>query len=62
MFKSFLAEKLNVSLENVEIFSVMENEKGFTDVRYSAHGSPWYAPSITNGAVSLYREEVGNFI
>lgn len=56
-FKSLLAKKLNVSNQNVELFSVMENEPGTVDVRYAAHGSPWYSPSVTNGAVSLNRAE-----
>ena len=41
------------------IFSVMNGEnKEFTDVRYSAHGSPWYPATMLDGIVSLDKDKV----
>ena len=58
-FKGFLASKLRVPPKNVAIFSVMNGEDNqYTDVRYSAHGSPWYPASMLDGIVSLDKEKV----
>ncbi|XP_053674739.1 DE-cadherin [Anopheles nili] len=61
-----IANALNVSRENVDVFTVLkrENSNGtFLDVRFSAHGSPYYAPERLNGMLG-YRlrqleEDVG---
>ncbi|XP_070186866.1 neural-cadherin-like [Littorina saxatilis] len=52
-----LAEKLDTDPANVEIISVQDVEGGFTDVRYSAHGSPYYPPSQTDSLVVLNKAE-----
>ncbi|XP_029635711.1 putative neural-cadherin 2 [Octopus sinensis] len=57
-FKSQLATILGVPVANVDIFSLMENEIGHTDVRYSAHNSPWYTPGMTDGAVAVNRAKI----
>ena len=57
-FQALLADSLNVPLSHVAVFSVMNSEDGFTDVRYSAHGSPWYPASMLDGIVSLEKEKV----
>lgn len=41
----------------MEIFSVMKNGP-FTDVRYAAHGSPWYPASKLDGIIALNKDEV----
>ena len=47
---------------NVAVFSVMNGENNeYTDVRYSAHGSPWYPASMLDGIVSLDKQKVGFF-
>uniref|UniRef100_A0A182WJR5 DE-cadherin n=1 Tax=Anopheles minimus TaxID=112268 RepID=A0A182WJR5_9DIPT len=61
-----IANTLNVSRENVDVFTVLkrDNVNGtFLDVRFSAHGSPYYAPERLNGMLG-YRlrqleEDVG---
>uniref|UniRef100_A0A182XLI7 DE-cadherin n=1 Tax=Anopheles quadriannulatus TaxID=34691 RepID=A0A182XLI7_ANOQN len=61
-----IANTLNVSRENVDVFTVLkrDNDNGtFLDVRFSAHGSPYYAPERLNGMMG-YRlrqleEDVG---
>ena len=58
-FRRLLATKLLTELENVEIISVQDVEGGFTDVRYSVHGSPYYPSSQTDSVVALNKAEVG---
>lgn len=61
-FKTVLADKLNVPLTYVAIFSVMNVENNMVDIRYAAHGSPYYPPSKLDSFVSLDKEEVSKFI
>ncbi|XP_071177027.1 neural-cadherin-like isoform X2 [Mytilus edulis] len=57
-FQKKLAEKLGVPVENVDIFSVMDNKTmQYLDIRYAAHGSPWYPPSKIDGIVTQYKTE-----
>ncbi|XP_055343968.1 neural-cadherin-like isoform X2 [Paramacrobiotus metropolitanus] len=47
----------------VEIFSVISPDRTkppYTDVRYSAHGSPLYSPVLLDGVLELNREDVEN--
>lgn len=55
-----LAQLLSVDRENVDIFSVQlrQQRPPITDVRFSAHGSPYYKPVKLNGIVLQHREEV----
>ncbi|XP_052897559.1 DE-cadherin-like [Anopheles moucheti] len=61
-----IANTLNVSRENVDVFTVLKRDNAngtFLDVRFSAHGSPYYAPERLNGMLG-YRlrqleEDVG---
>nr|XP_018903845.1 PREDICTED: neural-cadherin isoform X4 [Bemisia tabaci] len=59
-FRDKLAELLNVEPENVDVFSVQLRRKypPLTDVRFSAHSSPYYKPVKLNGLVLLHREEI----
>ncbi|XP_040171668.1 DE-cadherin-like [Anopheles arabiensis] len=61
-----IANTLNVSRENVDVFTVLkrDNDNGtFLDVRFSAHGSPYYAPERLNGMMGYQlhqlEEDVG---
>ena len=52
-FQKMLAEKLKTDLENVNVLSVMHNTTDdSTDVRFAAHGSPWYQSSRLDGIVT----------
>ncbi|KAK3086114.1 hypothetical protein FSP39_013724 [Pinctada imbricata] len=55
-FRKLLAEKLRQPIQNIDIFSVMNNGI-YTDIRYAAHGSPYYPASKLDGVVSMYQTE-----
>ncbi|XP_046867033.1 neural-cadherin isoform X6 [Drosophila willistoni] len=59
-FRDKLADLLNTERENVDIFSVQLKRRHppLTDVRFSAHGSPYYKPVRLNGIVLMHREEI----
>ncbi|XP_032294367.1 neural-cadherin isoform X5 [Drosophila virilis] len=59
-FRDKLADLLNTERENVDIFSVQLKRRNppLTDVRFSAHGSPYYKPVRLNGIVLMHREEI----
>lgn len=52
-FQTKLSELLSIPKDNVDVFSVQLRRKHppLTDVRFSAHGSPWYKPVKLNGLV-----------
>lgn len=64
--KDILSQQLslifNTSLENVDLFTVYshKNMSGYKvlDVRFSAHGSPYYAAEKLNSLASAKKEEV----
>lgn len=60
-----MALALNNSEENIDIFTVMHSPKNnYTaqlDVRFSAHGSPYYPAERINAAVVKNKEEVKKF-
>lgn len=48
-----LAQLLNATLENVDVFTVLKNDNSsILDVRFSAHGSPYYEAERLNGKVA----------
>lgn len=51
--RNVLAELYNTSKENVDIFTVLKNDAdtSLLDVRFSAHGSPYYSPEKLNGKI-----------
>lgn len=49
------------NLENVQVLSVMSVQDGI-DVRFSAHGSPWYSTSRMDGVVSENRDEFSKIL
>jgi hypothetical protein len=59
-FRDKLADLLNTERENVDVFSVQLRRKHppVTDIRFAAHGSPYYKPVRLNGLVLMHREEV----
>lgn len=59
-FRDKLSDLLNTDRENVDIFSVQLRRKHppLTDIRFSAHGSPYYKPVRLNGIVLMHREEI----
>ncbi|XP_046999043.1 neural-cadherin-like [Schistocerca americana] len=59
-FRDKLAELLDTERENVDVFSVQLRKKHppVTDIRFAAHGSPYYKPVRLNGLVLMHREEI----
>lgn len=62
LFHSRLAAILNVSLENVDVFTVLHSphnsNTSLLDVRFSAHGSPFWKPEKLNAAVSVSKNVI----
>ncbi|XP_031778398.1 neural-cadherin isoform X2 [Nasonia vitripennis] len=60
LFREKLAVLLSIERENVDVFSVQLRRKHppLTDVRFAAHGSPYYKPVRLNGIVLMHREEI----
>jgi hypothetical protein len=56
--QKFIAKILNVSVENVDVFTAMNSKGEFVDVRFSAHGSPYYQPEKLNGKLAEHQAEV----
>lgn len=57
-FHNALAELLNVTKENVDVFTVFNHGTQYVDVRFSAHGSPYYAPEKLNGIVGQNQQKL----
>ena len=55
-----LAEIVGAKEENVDLFTVFNNNQhnDTVDVRYSAHGSPYYDPVKLNGLVADHRSNL----
>jgi hypothetical protein len=64
LFRSRLAHILNVSAENVDVFTVLHSphnsNTSLLDVRFSAHGSPYRKPEKLNAAVALNKAVVSS--
>ncbi|XP_066596420.1 LOW QUALITY PROTEIN: neural-cadherin-like [Prorops nasuta] len=60
LFREKLASLLNTDRDNVDVFSVQSRRlhPPLTDVRFAAHGSPYYKPVRLNGIVLMHREEI----
>ncbi|KAK0172407.1 hypothetical protein PV328_005726 [Microctonus aethiopoides] len=60
LFKDKLASLLDIERENVDVFSVQLRRKHppLTDIRFAAHGSPYYKPVRLNGIVLMHREDI----
>jgi hypothetical protein len=63
-FRGRLARILNVSVENVDVFTVLHSphnsNASLLDVRFSAHGSPYRQPEKLNAAVALNKASVSS--
>nr|BAA05942.1 DE-cadherin [Drosophila melanogaster] len=59
-FQLSLAKLFNTSVSNVDVFTVLQNENHTLDVRFSAHGSPYYAPEKLNGIVAQNQQRLEN--
>lgn len=58
-FRNSLSQILNASTENIDVFTVLKNDNAsILDVRFSAHGSPYYEAERLNGKVLLHQEEL----
>ena len=55
-----LATSLNTDKENVEMISVLSPKTNYTDLRFSAHGSPYYSPTKMNGVIMKNMSGVSN--
>ncbi|XP_063374480.1 DE-cadherin [Cydia amplana] len=56
-----LAKLYNTSLDNVDVFTVFNKptvKDAFLDVRFSAHGSPYYPPEKLDSMVTTIQEEL----
>lgn len=55
-----LSKILNTSLENVDVFTIMSSpiNSSFLDVRFSAHGSPYYAPERLENKITEHQDKV----
>lgn len=64
--KHRLADILNTSIENVDVFTILHSPHNPNttqlDVRFSAHGSPYYQPEKINAAIDKHQAEVRNTI
>ncbi|XP_034179895.1 DE-cadherin [Osmia lignaria lignaria] len=62
IFQERIANMLNTSVENVDVFTVLHsphhNDKNLLDVRFSAHGSPYYAPEKLNTILAQHTKEI----
>jgi len=59
-----LASILNATVENVDVFTILHSPHNPNntqlDVRFSAHGSPYYQPERINAAIDKHQLEVSN--
>jgi len=60
LLQETIASWLDVSVDNVDIFTVLNHpvQEKTIDVRYSAHGSPYYRPTKLNGMMALHKRRV----
>ena len=59
-FRERLATILNTDKENAKMISVLSPKTDYTDLRFSAHGSPYYSPTKMNGVIMKNKSEVSN--
>ncbi|XP_046488919.1 DE-cadherin isoform X1 [Neodiprion pinetum] len=62
IFQVQVAAMLETEVENVDVFTVLHsphnNNKSLLDVRFSAHGSPYYAPEKLNTIATLHISKI----
>ncbi|RZF43960.1 hypothetical protein LSTR_LSTR006768 [Laodelphax striatellus] len=61
-FRMRLAKYLNVSLDNVDVFTVLHSPHNTNltelDIRFSAHGSPYYEAEKLNTAIAVHQADL----
>lgn len=60
LLRQHIAKMLGVPLSNVDIFTIMNHptKEKTIDIRYSAHGSPYYKPVKLDGIISESTQQV----
>lgn len=59
ILRTTVARMLNASVENVDVFTVLrQSNASVLDVRFSAHGSPFYEPERINGRLAMHQAEL----
>ena len=58
LLREKIAELLKVPVDNVDIFTVMNVPTKMVDIRYAAHGSPYYRPARLDGLLNQHKDEV----
>jgi len=60
LLQQSIASWLDVAVDNVDLFTVRNHPTSelTIDIRYSAHGSPYYRPAKLNGLMAQYKTEV----
>ncbi|XP_069678927.1 DE-cadherin [Periplaneta americana] len=62
LFQRRIARILNVSVDNVDVFTVLhsphETNASHLDVRFSAHGSPYKRPEKLNSIIALNKDAI----
>jgi len=64
LLQETIALWLDVPVDNVEVFTVLNHpfHERTIDVRYSAHGSPYYRPTKLNGLMAQYKTLVSLYV
>ncbi len=62
--RQLLANELGIPINNVQVFSIMNSPATAktVDIRFAAHGSPYYRSDRLDGIVMTQRQKVGLFI
>ena len=60
LLQQTIASWLDVPVSNVDIFTILNHpsDERTIDVRYAAHGSPYYRPTKLNGIMAQYKTQV----
>ncbi|XP_015922304.1 neural-cadherin-like isoform X1 [Parasteatoda tepidariorum] len=63
-FREILAKLLKVKKDNVDIFTVLKHQDHppMADIRFSAHGSPYYKASRLDGLIGLHRKNIEQIV
>ena len=60
LLQETVASWLDIPVDNVDVFTVLNHptDERTIDIRYSAHGSPYYRPTKLNGIMAQHKTEV----
>lgn len=64
ILQSELAKMLNTSVENVDVMTIVPSptNNSLVDVRFSAHGSPYYEKEKLNNKITEYQDKLENLL